>query len=243
MRENTAGDGLTGTGDRVRVILETLKREYPNAQISLHFSTPLELFVAVILSAQCSDKMVNRVTPYLFQRYQTVEEYAQAKVSDLEKIIRPLGLYRNKARNIIKACQIMKDLYDSQIPCTMKDLLQLPGVARKTANVILYHAYGIVAGIAVDTHVMRLSKRLGFTCEKNPEKIEKDLCQMIPREEWKNVNHLLIAHGRRVCTAPIPHCSACALTPLCPSYHVYMPSIEQGKNVRPSPGARNKRDS
>lgn len=232
MIRGIAGKEVKKIEDKVEVIFEALKREYPHAQISLHFSTPLELFVAVVLSAQCSDKMVNRVTPYLFQRYQTVEEYAQAKVSDLEKIIRPLGLYRNKARNIISACQIMRDLYDSQVPRTMNNLLKLPGVARKTANVVLYHAYGIVAGIAVDTHVMRLSQRLGLTREKNPEKIEKDLCQIIPQDEWENVNHLLIAHGRKVCTAPTPHCSACVLFPLCPSSQS---STEKEKKNSPLP--------
>ncbi len=202
---------------KVDYILSILKKIYPDATISLKFTTHLELFVAVVLSAQCTDKMVNRVSRTLFSKYHTMKDYATADIIEFQEIIRPLGLYRSKAGNIKKACQIMMEKFCSQVPCTMEELLELPGVARKSANVILYHAYGIVEGIAVDTHVGRLSQRLGLTTENNPDKIEQDLCQSIPRKEWHNINHLFIAHGRAVCKAPTPLCVKCVLSGICPS--------------------------
>lgn len=205
------------TENNVNHILSTLKSIYPDAKISLQFTTPLELFVAVVLSAQCTDKMVNKVSKVLFRRYQTMEDYASADINELQEIIRPLGLYRFKAQNIKKACQIMMEKFGSQVPRTMEELLELPGVARKSANIILYHTYGIVEGIAVDTHVGRLSRRLGLTSEKNPDKIEQDLCKIIPRKEWHNINHLFIAHGRELCKAPTPQCMKCTLNGICPS--------------------------
>ena len=205
------------TENNVNYILSTLKKTYPDAMISLQFTTSLELFVAVVLSAQCTDKMVNNVSRVLFRKYQTMKDYAYADVTEFQEIIRPLGLYRSKAQNIKKACQMMIEKFDSQVPRTMQELLELPGVARKSANIILYHAHGIVEGIAVDTHVGRLSRRLGLTTEKNPDKVEQDLCQIIPRKEWHNVNHLFIAHGRAVCKAPTPQCMKCVLCSICPS--------------------------
>ena len=205
------------TADNIKYILSTLKKNYPNARISLNFTTSLELFVAVVLSAQCTDKMVNRVSSVLFRKYQTMEDYASADINEFQELIRPLGLYRSKAQNIKKACQLMMEKFDFRVPRTMQELVELPGVARKSANVILYHAYGIVEGIAVDTHVGRVSRRLGLTSEKNPDKVEKDLCRIIPRDEWCNVNHLFIAHGRAVCKAPTPQCMKCVLSSICPS--------------------------
>jgi endonuclease-3 len=205
------------TENKVEYILLTLKKTYPDAKISLQFTTSLELFVAVVLSAQCTDKMVNRVSRKLFSKYQTMKDYATANINEFQEIIHPVGLYRSKARNIKKACKIMMEKFDSNVPDTMEDLVQLPGVARKSANVILYHTYKIVGGIAVDTHVGRLSRRLGLTTEKNPDKVEKDLCRIIPRSEWHNINHLFIAHGRAVCKAPIPHCMRCVISGICPS--------------------------
>ena len=205
------------TANNVKYILSTLKENYPNAGISLKFTTSLELFVAVVLSAQCTDKRVNSVSRVLFKKYQTIEDYASADIAEFQEIIRPLGLYRSKAHNIKNACQIMMEKFDSRVPETMQELLGLPGVARKSANVILYYAYGLVEGIAVDTHVKRLSRRLGLTSEKNPDKIEQDLCQIIPRQDWHNINHLFIAHGRAVCKAPTPQCMNCALYSICPS--------------------------
>jgi len=205
------------TANNVNYILSTLKKNYPDAMISLQFTTSLELFVAVVLSAQCTDKMVNRVSQILFRKYHTMKGYATADIIEFQEIIRPLGLCRSKAQNIKKACQMMMEKFDSRVPQTMQELLELPGVARKSANIILYHAYGIVEGIAVDTHVGRLSRRLGLTSEKNPDKVEQDLCQIIPRTEWHNINHLFIAHGRAVCKAPTPLCVKCALSSICPS--------------------------
>jgi len=205
------------TANNVKYILSTLKKNYPDAIISLQFTTSLELFVAVVLSAQCTDKMVNRISRVLFKKYRTMEDYASANINEFQETIRPLGLYRFKAQNIKKACQMMMEKFDSRVPRTMQELLELPGVARKSANIILYHAYGIVEGIAVDTHVGRLSRRLGLTIEKNPDKVEQDLCQIIPRKEWHNINHLFIAHGRAVCKAPTPQCMKCALYSICPS--------------------------
>ena len=213
-----ANDGLLKR--KVNFILKTLKRIYPSAMISLHYSTPLELFVAVVLSAQCTDKMVNRVSEKLFRKYRTIRDFATADIFEFEEIIKPLGLYRTKARNIKKACQVMMEKFNSHIPGDMENLLELPGVARKSANIILYHVYGMVEGIAVDTHVGRLSRRLGLTEEKYPDKVERDLCQIIPREEWHNINHLFIAHGRAICKAPNPVCKKCSLSTVCPSCHI-----------------------
>lgn len=206
-----------GASNNVKYIISTLKENYPNASISLNFTTSLELFVAVVLSAQCTDKKVNEVSRVLFRKYKTMEDYASADINEFQEIIRPLGLYRSKAHNIKQACQIMMEKFDSCVPRTMQELLGLPGVARKSANVILYYAHGLVEGIAVDTHVRRLSFRLGLTSEKNPDKIEQDLCQIIPRREWHNINHLFIAHGRAVCKAPTPRCTKCSLYSICPS--------------------------
>jgi endonuclease-3 len=202
---------------RVLKIIGLLEREYPGAKTALHYSSPLEILVATVLSAQCTDKRVNIVTKSLFKKYRTAEDYANADLAELEQDIRSTGFYRNKAKNIKNAGRMLIERFDSQVPDTMEQILELPGVARKTANIVLSNAYGIIAGIAVDTHVRRLSKRLGLTENTNPDKIERDLMQTVPRSHWKRITNLLISHGRTVCTARKPKCDSCTLNRLCPS--------------------------
>ncbi|PVX26797.1 MAG: endonuclease III [Candidatus Bathyarchaeum sp.] len=198
-------------------IIELLENEYPDAKTALDYSNPLEILVATILSAQCTDKRVNIVTKALFKKYRTVEDYANADLSELEQDIRSTGFYRNKAKNIKNTGRLLAEKYDSQVPRTMEEMLELPGVARKTANIVLANAYGIIVGIAVDTHVRRLSQKLGLTKNKNPDKIEADLMRIVPKTHWKKINNLLILHGRNVCTARKPKCNPCVLNNLCPS--------------------------
>jgi endonuclease-3 len=203
--------------DKANEILALLKNEYPEIKIALHYSNPLELLVATILSAQCTDKQVNTVTKKLFAKYRTVQDFAGISQEELEKEIYSTGFYRNKAKNIIAACKIIVSEYNSKVPDTMEELLKLPGVARKTANIVLSVAFGKVEGMAVDTHVKRLSGRLGLTAYTDPEKIEKDLLKIIPKNDWDIFSLLLINHGRKVCTARKPLCEKCILNKLCPS--------------------------
>lgn len=198
-------------------IVRRLKRAYPQAAIALDFTDPLELLVATILSAQCTDARVNIVTRDLFRRYRTAADYAKARQSVLEKEIRSTGFFRNKAKHIIAAAKMIVREHQGKVPETMDQLLALPGVARKTANIVLYNAFGRNEGIAVDTHVKRLSRRLGLTKNENPNKIEKDLMEQVPRKDWGELNHLLTTHGRRVCQARKPRCPECPLARLCPS--------------------------
>ena len=202
---------------RLLKIIELLEKEYPKAKTALHYSSPLEILVATILSAQCTDKRVNIVTQSLFKKYRTVDDYANADLTELEQDIRSTGFYRNKAKNIKNAGKLLVEKFGSQIPRTMDELLELPGVARKTANIVLSNAYGVVVGIAVDTHVRRLSKRLGLTENTNPDKIEKDLMRIVPKSHWKIITNLLISHGRVICGARKPKCSVCSLNKICPS--------------------------
>ena len=202
---------------RLLTIIKLLEEEYPKAKTALHYSSPLEILVATILSAQCTDKRVNIVTKSLFKKYKTAEDYANADLTILEQEIRSTGFYRNKAKNIKNAGRILVDKFDSQVPRTMEEILELPGVARKTANIVLSNAYGVIVGIAVDTHVRRLSKRLGLTENTNPEKIEADLMQIVPKSHWKSITNLLISHGRNVCKARKPKCNICILNKICPS--------------------------
>ena len=198
-------------------IIELLEPEYPNAKTALNFRNPLEMLMATILSAQTTDKQVNIVTKKLFNKYQKPEDYANVDVSELEEDIRSTGFYRNKAKNLKKTGQLLVEKYNSQVPRTMEELVKLPGVARKTANIVLTNSYGIVEGIAVDTHVRRLSQRLGLTKNTNPDKIEKDLMNIIPKSDWEKITDLLIFHGRNICTARKPKCSICVLNKICPS--------------------------
>jgi len=206
---------------RVLKIIELLEKEHSDAKIALDYANPLELLVATILSAQCTDKRVNIVTKVLFKKYKRPEDYANANLEELEEDIRSTGFYRNKARNIKKCCQILVEKFNSQVPRTMEELLELPGVARKTANIVLSNAYGVVEGIAVDTHVRRLARRLGLSEHKNPNKIESDLMRIVPKTHWKRITDLLIFHGRKICVARKPKCRICILNKLCPSAFTY----------------------
>ena len=198
-------------------ILRRLEEMYPHAKIALNFNDPYQLLVAVVLSAQCTDKRVNEVTPKVFERFPTPEAMANAPVEEIEELIRPTGFFRNKAKNLKAACKMIVEEFGGEVPRTMEEMLKLPGVARKTANCVLYSAYGEISGIAVDTHVKRLSKRLGLTKHDNPDKIEKDLMELIPREKWGEFSFALIRHGREVCKARRPLCDKCGLNDICPS--------------------------
>ncbi|HVG34656.1 MAG TPA: endonuclease III [Pyrinomonadaceae bacterium] len=202
---------------RTRKLIRLLKREYPEARCSLDHSSPLELLVATILSAQCTDERVNLVTIDLFRKYRRAEDYMGVAQSELEADIRPTGFFRNKARAIQGACRMIVEQYGGRVPESLEELLELPGVARKTANVVLGNAFNITSGIVVDTHVARLSQRLGLTAHAQPEKIERELMLLVPRTDWIIFSHLLIAHGRAVCKARKPLCAECLVEPLCPS--------------------------
>jgi len=203
--------------DKANKIIALLKKEYPEVKIALHYSNPLELLIATILSAQCTDKQVNGVTKKLFEKYRTPQDFIKISQEELEKEIYSTGFYRNKSKNIIETCKIIVNEYNSKVPDTMEELLKLPGVARKTANIVLSGAFGKVEGMAVDTHVKRLSGRLGLTANTDPEKIEKDLLKIIPKKDWDLFSLLLINHGRKVCAARKPLCEVCILNKLCPS--------------------------
>ncbi|MBU6229396.1 MAG: endonuclease III [Cyanobacteria bacterium REEB459] len=202
---------------RALEVLARLKRLYADATCSLNYSNTLELLVATMLSAQCTDERVNQVTPALFQAYPDVYCLAAADLADLEKLVKSTGFYRNKAKNIRGACEKIVRDFQAEVPQTMAALLTLPGVARKTANVVLAHGYGINAGVTVDTHVKRLSQRLGLTQHQDPGKIEQDLIALLPQPDWENWSIRLIYHGRAVCRARNPNCAGCELADLCPS--------------------------
>ena len=211
---------ISAKQQRALEILIRLKRLYPNAPCTLDYATPMQLMVATILSAQCTDERVNRVTPALFQRFPDAESMAQAEVAEIETLVRSTGFYRNKAKNIQAACHMIVTDYGGVVPKTMAELLRLPGVARKTANVVAAHAYGINLGVTVDTHVRRLTKRLGLTKYEEPVKIERDLIKLLPQPDWENWSIRLIYHGRAVCMARNPQCDRCALADLCPAAQV-----------------------
>lgn len=201
-------------------ILDLLKKEYPHAKTALNFSNPLEILVSTILSAQCTDKRVNIVTENLFKKYKNVEDFTHADLSTFEQEIRSTGFYHNKAKNIIAACQkILRD-FNGKVPGSMEELIQLPGVARKTANIVLLNGFGKVEGIAVDTHVKRLSRRLGFSKHDDPAKIEKDLMEILDKKEWGGFANLLVEHGRKVCVAKKPKHEECVLKGFCPSKNI-----------------------
>jgi endonuclease III len=201
-------------------IIRILSETYPKAKVALNFSTPLEMLVATILSAQCTDERVNQVTASLFEKYLTCEDYLRVPEAELAADIKPTGFFNQKTRAIRGACQRMVDVYDGQVPDTMEDLMTLPGVARKTANIVLGNAFGKVEGIAVDTHVRRLAERLGFSSEKNPDKVEADLMRLVPRKKWFPFTYVLIEHGRGICIARTPRCEICPVNHLCPSSRV-----------------------
>lgn len=211
----------TNEKERVKEIIRRLQREYPDAQCALNHTNAYELLIATILSAQCTDERVNKVTANLFRKYRSPADFAAANQSELERDIHSTGFFRNKAKNIIAASRQIMERFGGRVPDKMEDLLSLPGVARKTANVVLGCAFGIADGIVVDTHVARLSQRLGLTKNNAPEKIERDLMQIIPKRHWVMFSHWLIHHGRKVCKARKPDCSNCVLADLCPSYSIF----------------------
>lgn len=230
----------TNDQKRINTVFSLLTRTYPQAKIALHYADPWELLVSVILSAQCTDIIVNKVTEKLFAKYKTLDEYVRADITEFEKDVKSTGFYHNKAKNILAAAKMVRDKFDGNVPKKMEEILTLPGVARKTANVVLSNAYGIIEGIAVDTHVLRLSQRLrlvdltkiggkklmvferdgnpviDYTKDADPVKIENELMEIIPRDQWQRTTHLLIDHGRAVCKAQNPDCAYCVLNKLCP---------------------------
>jgi endonuclease-3 len=203
--------------ERAPEVIRRLEAAYPDAKVALNFSNPLECLVATILSAQSTDVTVNEVTATLFQKYRTAEDYLAVPEDELKADIKPTGFFNQKATSIRAACQRIVEVYGGEVPGTMEDLLTLRGVARKTANIVLGNSFGIVEGIAVDTHVKRLANRIGFSNESDPVKIEQDLMRLIPREKWFSFTYVLIDHGRAICHAKKPRCTECPIEPLCPS--------------------------
>jgi len=205
-----------GKRKRARKIISLLKEAYPHAKCSLVHKTPLQLLVATILSAQCTDARVNIVTPALFARYKTARDFANAEIHELESLVRSTGFYRNKAKNIRAACRIIAQKHKGKVPRTMGEMLELPGVARKTANIVLGNSYGVVEGVPVDTHAIRISHLLGWSREKQQEKIERDLMALLPRADWLRISDLFVHHGRAICIARRPQCGKCPVGKYCP---------------------------
>ncbi|WP_049982383.1 endonuclease III [Halorubrum sp. BV1] len=211
------GTPLDSREDQVAEVLDRLYEEYPDSTISLNYSNRLELLIAVILSAQCTDERVNTVCADLFETYETPEDYADAPQEELAEAIHSITYYNNKASYIRSACADIAEKHDGEVPDTMSELTDLAGVGRKTANVVLQHGHDVVEGIVVDTHVQRLTRRLGITDEESPTKIEQDLLEIVPESDWQQFTHLMIDHGRAVCTARNPDCGECVLADICPS--------------------------
>jgi endonuclease-3 len=212
-----ASESFQKLSSRALAILGRLKTAYPDAHCELNYANPLQLLVATILSAQCTDKRVNLVTESLFKKYRTARDFAEAPPGELEEAVKSTGFYRNKAKSIQGACRALVEKHGGEVPRTMEQLVQLDGVGRKTANVVLGNAFGLAEGIVVDTHVARLAGRLGLTAETAPDKIEADLRRLVPREDWTLAAHLLIWHGRRRCGARQPDCAGCEVKALCPT--------------------------
>lgn len=203
--------------ERAPEIVRILSETYPDAKVALRFSTPLEMLVATILSAQCTDEKVNEVTATLFEKYRTAEDYLKVPEDELKADIKPTGFFNQKATSIREACRRIVEVYEGKVPDTMEDLITLRGVARKTANIVLGNAFGTVEGVAVDTHVKRLANRLGFSEQSDPDKIEQDLMRTIPKDGWFGFTYVLIDHGRAICVARKPRCEDCPVNHLCPS--------------------------
>jgi endonuclease III len=207
-------------GPHASEVIARLKRAHPDAHCELDYQTPLQLLVATILSAQCTDKRVNMVTPAFFRTFPTAAAIAEAPVEQLQDVIRSTGFFRNKAKSLIGLGKALVERHNGEVPDSMDELVKLPGVGRKTANVVLGNAFGLSEGVVVDTHVGRLSTRLGLTKQTDPVKVERELMPLFPREEWTSVAHVLIFHGRRVCDARVPKCDACVVADICPSCRV-----------------------
>jgi len=219
---------LPAAGERIEAIITRLEARFPDAQCSLDFANPLQLLVATILSAQCTDERVNKVTPVLFARYRTAQDFADANPDELAEIIRSTGFYRNKTRSLIGMGRALAERHGGEVPRIMDELTQVPGAGRKTANVVLGNAFGIDEGVVVDTHVKRITHRLGLTHQTDPVKIERDLMALVPRRHWTLLPHLLIHHGRAICQARTPRCEICPVNDLCPF---------PGAPARPRPAA------
>ena len=216
--------------ERIKDIIKVLRKAYPEAYTALYHETPLEILVATILSAQCTDERVNKITPGLFRKYKDVKGFSKAKRPILEKEIYPTGFYKNKARNIIGAAEKIVRDFKGKVPRNMEGLLSLPGVARKTANIVLSSSFKKAEGIAVDTHVKRLSGRLGLTRERDPNKIEQDLMKIVPKKDWLDLNYMLVDHGRAICGARKPLCNRCQLAKLCPK--VGVTQLVRGNSIK-----------
>ncbi|RLB55893.1 MAG: endonuclease III [Deltaproteobacteria bacterium] len=212
-----ATETLQANKSTMAAVRKRMKRVMPVARVELDFETPWQLLMATILAAQSTDRTINRVTPELFEHYPTAAALAAAEVEDVERIVKPTGFFRNKAKSIMGASRMIAEEFGGEVPEKLEELVRLPGVARKTANVVLGCAYGISSGIVVDTHVGRVARRLGFTTAKDPVKVERDLCALVPRRGWVLVSHQFVLHGRYLCKAKSPDCSACPLAELCPS--------------------------
>lgn len=208
----------------INQIIENLTKEYPNAKCSLDFQTPLQLLISVMLSAQSTDAQINKLTPALFLKYKTAKDYANADIKELEQYVKSSGFFRSKAKNIQQTCKILDEKYNGNVPQTMEELTQLPGVGRKTANVVLLNAFNICEGIAVDTHAKRISNRIGLSYEEDALKIEQDLLKKIPKESWHLMNHLFVDHGRAICTARNPKCDECCINKYCEKNMSYITS-------------------
>ncbi len=218
--------------ERVPLLMAALARLYPETGTALTHRDPLQLVIATILSAQCTDKRVNQVTPALFERFRTAEEFATAKLRDIQRYIKSTGFFRNKAKFIRAVCQAIVKRHGGRVPGTLEELVKLPGIGRKTANVVLGDGFG-VPGITVDTHVGRLSRRLGLTLHTDPVKVERDLMRLIPQPEWTRFSHRLILHGRQVCKARKPRCAECGLADLCPKRGVSSSRFQSSKISKP----------
>jgi len=212
--------------ERIGEIITLLRQSYPRSRTALRFESPLQILVATILSAQCTDEKVNQITPALFRKYPTPSDFASADPKVLEQEIRPTGFFRNKTKSIIGASKKIVEDFGGKVPDSMEDLISLPGVARKTANIVLSSSFQRAEGIAVDTHVRRLSQRLGLSKEQNPDKIERDLMKIVPKEDWLDFNYMLVNHGRAVCPSRKPRCPECQLKRFCPSASEFYPGNE-----------------
>lgn len=236
---DTSSSQTASERERAHDIITRLRQLYPDARCSLDFTTPLELLVATMLSAQCTDVLVNVVTVGLFKKYQSAADYANAQPEELEQDVKRTGFYRNKAKNIRETSRILRDKYNGEVPKAMNELTALPGVARKTANVVMGNAYGIVEGVVVDTHVGRLARRLGFTQSEDPVKVEQDLMALFPQSDWLDLSHLLIYHGRAVCQARRPLCEVCTLSDVCPTgQEILGAGVRSDASVRPAAKSR-----
>ncbi len=216
---------MKNAAGRILDIIRILRKEFPGSRTALDFETPLQILVATILAAQCTDERVNKVTPGLFAKYPTAAAFAAADREDLENEVRSTGFFRNKAKAIIGAADMIVRCFGGRVPDTMAELVTLPGVARKTANIVLSAGYGKAEGIAVDTHVKRLAGRLGLSRETDPVKIERDLVEIVPRKDWLDFNSLLVNHGRKTCQARKPQCPDCPIRKLCPSARTFFPNL------------------